>query len=88
MTTRSREVIRETIERITIRYRKGGRTGYCNSCGKPTTWLTAEQALEVFGEAAAPVEGAHLTEAGPVKMLCAESMIVDDNDEEEETNKE
>ena len=83
MTTRSREVIRETIERITIRYRKGSRTGYCSSCGKPTTWLTAEQAVEVFGEAAAPVESAHLTEAGPVKLLCAESMIVDHDDEEE-----
>ena len=80
MTTRSREVIRETIERITIRYRKGSRTGYCSSCGKPTTWLTAEQAVEVFGEAAAPVGNAHLTEAGPVKLLCAESMIVDDNE--------
>ena len=83
MTTRSREVIRETIERITIRYRKGSRTGYCSSCGKPTTWITAEQALEVFGEATAPVEGVHLTESGPVKLLCAESMISPDEDEEE-----
>ena len=83
MTTRSREVIRETIERITIRYRKGSRTGYCSSCGKPTTWLTEEQAEEIFGAVAAPVDGAHLTEAGPVKLLCAESMITPDEDEEE-----
>lgn len=83
MTTRSREVIRETIERITIRYRKGSRTAYCSTCGKPTTWLTAEQAEEIFGAVAAPIDGAHLTEAGPVKLLCAESMISPDEDEEE-----
>ena len=83
MTRRNREVIRETIERITVRYRKGSRTAYCSTCGKPTTWLTAEQAEEAFGAAVAPIEGVHLTEEGPVKLLCAESMISQDEDENE-----
>ena len=38
---RHTEVIRETSERITIRYRKVSRTAYCSSCGKATTWIDA-----------------------------------------------
>ena len=82
MTTRTIEVIRKTVERITFRYKTESQTAYCSTCGKPTTLLTAEQAEEIFGAVAAPIDGAHPTEAGSVMLLCAGSMISPDDGEE------
>ena len=84
MPTRNKELIRETTERITVRYRKGSRTAYCSSCGKPTTWVTAEQAAEIFGKLETPIDGMHLADAGPQRLLCTGSIV----DGDEETNKE
>ena len=84
MATRNKELIRETVETITIRYRRPPRTAYCSSCGKPTSWLTAEEAAEIFGSAAGHIEGAHLTETEPVRLLCAGSIVSDDEQQTEE----
>jgi hypothetical protein len=41
---RKDEVIVETLEKITIRVRNRSQRRYCSSCGKPATWLSADEA--------------------------------------------
>ena len=81
---RNREMIVETLERITIRLRRGGQRAYCSSCGRSTTWLTAEQAQEIFGSVSSLLESIHVSEAGPAHLLCADSMVAHDEAIEEE----
>ena len=84
-TAKSKEMIVEKLERITVRYRNRGQRAYCSSCGKPTVWLTAEQAREIFDTVSAPIESVHLTDT-EARLICAESMVP--GDEEQNNTKE
>ena len=80
-TAKGKEMIVETLERITIRYRNRGQRAYCSSCGKPTVWLSAEQARELFDTVSTPIENVHETDKQS-RLICAESIVVGDEDEE------
>ena len=80
---RNGTVIRETLERIVIRTRNIGQVAYCASCGKLTRCLTPEQAAEIFRSSDDRPEAIHLTEVGPARLICAESMVTCDEKEDE-----
>ena len=80
MPTRNKELIRESVEKITIRFRKSSRTAYCNFCGRPTTRLTAEQEAEIFGKVETSIDGMHLAESGPERLLCTGSIVPGDEE--------
>ena len=80
---RKAEVIVETLEKITIRFRNRGERRYCSSCGKPTTWLTEDEAREIFDTDTMPIDSVHPTDAGTTRMICAESIVA----QEDEQNK-
>ena len=79
----SRTIIREKLERIVIRTRGTSQVGYCSSCGRATTWLTSEQAQEIFESVSSPVESIHLTEDGTARLICAESIAGRDEEQNE-----
>ena len=83
-TAKSKQMIVETLERITIRYRNRGQRAFCSSCGKPTVWLTAEQAREIFDTVSTPIENVHVTDTQS-RLICAESIVPSD---EEQSNEE
>ena len=76
-------MIVETLERITIRLRRGSQRAYCSSCGRSTTWLTAEQVREIFGTEPRRLSTIHLTEVGPARLICADSIDTSDTEQSE-----